>query len=792
MNKLHAILALTLVGTLSSFSAPTGRVYLDKNGNGKFDKGEAFPNVKVSNGKEVVRTNKAGEFKLPDFKKGRFVFITVPAGFDAKGKFFYPLNETDQYEFALTWDKYGRKGKRPKSPRFIQITDTETFVENAWIGNIKDYARKNKLDFIVHTGDICYTKGLKFHAEKVNSKTMELPMHYCIGNHDLVHGKYGEELFQSLFGPVYYSFDVGDTHFVVTPMLNGDRRPSYTKAEVCEWLINDLATVDPKKKLVMFNHDLLTFGNNFTYAAGGKSIDLVKHNLQMWIYGHWHINFMKKHGENGPISVSSSTPDKGGIDHSPSNFIVYDSYNPNGNIEARYTYLNQHLAITSPREEVLAQKGYFDLNINTYNTVSPTVKVEYTLVTNGKRITKKLKRQSIWNWSQKVKIANKNRLGSKQKLEVTATYRDGTKATKQVVYKLVNKPTTALTQRWVRNCNSGIWMTAPIVKNNRLFTATIDDFQLKSCSVIALNATTGKPLWRFQTKGSVKNDIAYSNGKVLATDHFGTAYVLDEKTGKLIWEKELGMTGLGSYIGGNVVENGIYYTGFGNFLQAIDIESGKVLWKNGAWRGGEGSNATMVIADNLLIASSNWRALYAHDKTTGKLVWSISKDGYRFRNSTANFKDGELYICSKKGIGTLNLKDGSYKKYFNTKYDIDVSAKPLITDKLIIMGSERDGLIAFDLNDGKEVWKVATKESLVYSAAYTGPSSSTVESSPKLVNGKVVFAASDGILYVVNKDSGVVEQSLELGAPVFSPVVSLKNSFWVNDFAGNIYKFTLK
>ena len=791
MNKYYAIFALTLVSSLSSFASPVGRVYLDKNSNGKFDQGEALANVKVSNGREVVRTNKSGGFKLPDFKKGRFVFITVPTGLDAKGTFFYPLSESDTYEFSLTWDKYGPKGKRPKTARFIQITDTETFVENAWIGNIKDYARKNKLDFIVHTGDICYAKGLKFHAEKVNSKTMELPMHYCIGNHDLVNGKYGEELFQTLFGPVYYSFDVADTHFVVTPMLGGDRRPSYTKAEVCEWLINDLATVDPKKKLVVFNHDLLTFGNNFTYTAGGKSIDLVKHNLQMWIYGHWHINFMKQHGKNGPLSISSSTPDKGGIDHSPSNFIVYDSYNPNGAIEARYTYLNQHLTINSPRKEVLTSKGYYDLNVNTYNTVSPTVKVEYTLVNNGKRVTKKLKRQSIWNYSQKIKVPASG-LNGTQKVEVKATYRDGTTASETVAFKFVKKNTTPLALNWVKNCNSNIWMTAPVVKNNRVFTATIDDFQLKSCYVVALNATTGKPLWRFKTKGSVKNDIVYSKGKVLATDHFGIAYVLDEKTGKLIWEKDLGMNRLGAYIGGNVVENGIYYTGFGNFLQAIEIGTGKVLWKNNSWSGGEGSTATMVIADNLLIASSNWRSLYAHDKTTGKLVWRLSKDGYRFRNSTANYKNGVLYVCSKKGVGSLSLKDGSYKQYFTTNYDIDVSSKPLITDKLVIMGSERDGLIAYNRKDGQEVWKVKTKESLVYSAAYSGPSSSTVESSPKLVNGKVVFAASDGILYVVNQETGAVEQTADLGSPVLSPITSIKNNFWVNDFAGNVYKFTLK
>ena len=34
---------------------------------------------------------------------------------------------------------------------------------------------------------------------------MSVSVFYCIGNHDLVKGKYGEELFESIYGPVYYS-----------------------------------------------------------------------------------------------------------------------------------------------------------------------------------------------------------------------------------------------------------------------------------------------------------------------------------------------------------------------------------------------------------------------------------------------------------------------------------------------------------------------------------------------------------------------------------------------------------
>lgn len=53
----------------------------------------------------------------------------------------------------------------------------------------------------------------------MNSENMGVPVFYCIGNHDLVKGKSREELYESIYGSTYYSFDVGSVHYIVTPML---------------------------------------------------------------------------------------------------------------------------------------------------------------------------------------------------------------------------------------------------------------------------------------------------------------------------------------------------------------------------------------------------------------------------------------------------------------------------------------------------------------------------------------------------------------------------------------------
>ena len=78
------------------------------------------------------------------------------------------------------------------------MTDTEIFNttrNEEWVDDIRRYAANNGAAFVVHTGDICYPNGLRDHIGLMNTAGMGVPVYYCIGNHDLVAGKYGEELF---------------------------------------------------------------------------------------------------------------------------------------------------------------------------------------------------------------------------------------------------------------------------------------------------------------------------------------------------------------------------------------------------------------------------------------------------------------------------------------------------------------------------------------------------------------------------------------------------------------------
>ena len=344
--KRKGILSLILLTmALPALGQHSGRIFVDRNQNGVFDAGEkALKNVSVSDGLNVVKSDKNGQFTLPGHPGERFIFITTPSGYLTKNKHYLPVKPaTESYDFALI--PYNAGIANDGSHQFLQVTDSEIFnTENneRWVADLRAYAKTEKAAFIIHTGDICYEKGLKAHIGLMNTDNMGVPVFYCIGNHDLVKGKYGEEVFEKYYGPVYYSFDVAGVHYIVTPMPGGDYRPGYTCDEVARWMKNDLAQIKEGTPVYIFNHNILTSGDRFIYKGDTESIDLDAYNLKAWIYGHWHINLKQKQGNVWTICTSST--DKGGIDPSKGGYrVIKVDGNGDFSSQLRYCYLNRQL-----------------------------------------------------------------------------------------------------------------------------------------------------------------------------------------------------------------------------------------------------------------------------------------------------------------------------------------------------------------------------------------------------------------------------------------------------------------
>lgn len=646
--------------------------------------------VSVSDGRNVVKTDAQGKFTLKGYRKSRFIMVTVPSGYSSEQYYIPIAKEKKTYDFTLNKSE----ATAQENHTFIQISDTEIGKDGTgeWINYLKKLVKDNNPAFLMHTGDICYEDGLKRHLSDMNTENMGCPVRYVIGNHDYVKGKYGEELFESIYGPVWYSFEVGNIHYVVTPFQNGsDYKSGYNQNDRWRWLQNDLENTDPNKKVVMFNHTKSP-SEDYVLSFDRKELDLKKHNLVAWLYGHYHYNYVSE--ANGVLNISTARPDCGGIDSSPSGARV----------------------------------------ISIDGSGSVTTKMQY--------------------------------------------------------YDQIASPCAPENAAWSTKLSGNVLFCDTLVKDGTVYTATSDDNYPRKCGVYAVNEASGATRWFYETKNSVKNNLAYQDGRIYAQDVDGNVYCINGKSGSLIWEKKADLTSSLGTSSGICLDGDSLYVGCAANVTALNAKTGDTLWNNHRGKG-ENSPAEFVVAGNKLLVSSHWDALVALDKTTGKQLWECKDEDIRFRSSTpAVVDENTLFVADDDALMIIDANTGKMKDKKNVEGgNFSSSAQPLISGNVAYVPTATKGLLAYDLNAKKILWETAVGKAMVYTAPYTSKGAQTIESSPILSKeGNVVFGASDGFVYTVDKTSGSILKKQSFGASLLGKVVLTSDGVIAGDFTGRITK----
>ena len=294
-----------------------------------------------------------------------------------------------------------------------------------------------------------------------------------------------------------------------------------------------------------------------------------------------------------------------------------------------------------------------------------------------------------------------------------------------------------------------------------------------------------KVAWSFPTGDDVSytfsplvvDNIAYFAAKQ------GSLVAVDASTGKPVWVHSFTAAGSGSRSSGIADQRGANYweskdrkdrrvlVSEGGFLQAIDARTGKLVdsfadhgkldLKIGLDRGNTplSSRTPGRIFENVLIVGSATGEGYlpppgdirAFDVITGKLLWVFHtiphpgelgydtwpKDAYKYMGGVDVW--GEITVDEKRGIAYLPVASAKYEFYGGDRPGNNLYA---------------DCLLALDARTGKQLWHYQTVHHDVWDYdPNSAPQLVTVKHDGKTVDA-VALASKNGFLYVFDRVTG--------------------------------------
>lgn len=682
MSKKSIIILVVLIVIIAIVGIISGYFILSNDGpyHGTVtfsETGEPVEGVSVTDGRNVVKTDENGEFTLKGWRKTRFITVTAPAGYWTEDYYIPADKQTVSYDFTLERSEIAAGSAHS----FLQISDTEIGEDGVgeWIDYVKALADEQNPAFLIHTGDICYEPGLKRHLSDMNTENMGLPVRYIIGNHDYVDGKYGEELFESIYGPVWYSFEVGNVHYVVTPFqTGGDYSSGYNKNDRWRWLENDLENTGEDMKIVIFNHNK-PVSEDYVIEFDRKELDLKEHDLIAWVFGHYHYNYVRNN--EGVLEISTGRPDCGGIDESPSASRII-SIDATGEVSTALYYYDDG-RFTQPDAQSMTALA----------KLPATVLFGEPVYDNGRLYVA----TADDNWPRRCGV-------------------------------------------YCINAQTGetLWEfeTVNSVKNNLLLENGKIIAQDCEGNLYCLDSQNGKEIW--QVKIPLGSSLNTSTG--ICTDgtyvYAGCAACVSavdiENGGNIVWTNERGK---GECSAAQFVLNGnrLIISSHWDSLTALDKATGKKLWENKDEDIRFRSSTPAVIDENtLLVADSD--AIMTVDATNGEIINKTDNTGYNFATASEPLINGSTaYITTAdKGVVAYSLETNSIlwhtplgtSMVYTAPYtsgDSQTADADMLWDNGTLVFGASDGIVyRLNAENGSVINKISAGEPIFTALAYDG------------------------------------------------------------------------
>ena len=241
MKRIFFTAMVLMMGSrLQAQTTVKGFVYHDLNHNGKHDKKDpGIANVAVTNGVEVVLTDKSGGYTLP-IGKDNIISVIKPSGYktvvnaDQLPQFYYihkpggspslkfkgvpptgPLPASVDFPLTASKEEDNFKMLVFGDPQPTTLRDVDYFYK----GVISEVKGIKGVEFGLSMGDLVQNDLDLFKPYIKAVKDVGIPWYNLMGNHDMDFDvkadSLSDETYEAHFGPANYAFNYAKVHFII-------------------------------------------------------------------------------------------------------------------------------------------------------------------------------------------------------------------------------------------------------------------------------------------------------------------------------------------------------------------------------------------------------------------------------------------------------------------------------------------------------------------------------------------------------------------------------------------------
>lgn len=284
-----------------------------------------------------------------------------------------------------------------------------------------------------------------------------------------------------------------------------------------------------------------------------------------------------------------------------------------------------------------------------------------------------------------------------------------------------------------------------------------------------------RKLWRYTERPLLEFPPIYVGGRLYAVNNSGTAFALDAKTGKVIWERRIGRLNASSP---TYYHHRLYIVNLvpGHIVK-LDAKTGKVIWKR--LLPGRAESSPVVVGRSVYFGCENGD-LYALSTISGNIRWATGLGGPV--KAAPAYYGGRLYVGDYGGemnavdakTGKLIWQSGSLGNGFGSGGEF--YSTPAVAYGRVYAGNNDGRVYSFDLRDGTLAWTYSTG-----GYAYSSPAVANTPHSPPTV----FIGSFDGNVYALNAKTGEVRWSRSAGGQVVGSLSAIGNIVYVAEFTNN-------